>query len=355
MAILAARTRELPALMLGVLTAGARWAVLDSALPPARLAAQARSVRARALIACPGVPVPPELAWLPRLGETAPPDTTAPPGGATRTGGPQGCQAVTEVPLERRGYLSFTSGTTGEPKPVRAAERPLARFLSWYTAEYGLTAQDRFALLAGLAHDPLLRDVFTPLALGARLCVPGQDRVRDPARLASWLREHRVTVAHLTPQLGTLIAAAGVELPDLRLVLFGGDRLTYADVARFRAVAPAARLVNTYGTTETPQAQSVHEITGEPAGTGDPVPVGRGVDGTELLVLDAGGAPAATGELGEVVVRSRRLAEAYLDDELTRQRFSREPDGETAATAPATSAATTPKAASCWPGGPTDR
>ncbi|MET8002855.1 amino acid adenylation domain-containing protein [Nonomuraea glycinis] len=329
-AILAARTRELPALMLGVLTAGARWAVLDSALSPARLAAQARSVRARALIACPGVPVPPELAWLPRLGETAPPDSTAPPGGATRTGGPQDCQAVTEVPLERRGYLSFTSGTTGEPKPVRAAERPLARFLSWYTAEYGLTAQDRFALLAGLAHDPLLRDVFTPLALGARLCVPGQDRVRDPARLASWLREHRVTVAHLTPQLGTLIAAAGVELPDLRLVLFGGDRLTYADVARFRAVAPAARLVNTYGTTETPQAQSVHEITGEPAGTGDPVPVGRGVDGTELLVLDAGGAPAATGELGEVVVRSRRLAEAYLDDELTRQRFSREPDGETA-------------------------
>ncbi|MFI7454123.1 amino acid adenylation domain-containing protein [Nonomuraea sp. NPDC049714] len=58
-AILAARTRELPALMFGVLAAGARWAMLDPALPPARLAAQARSVRARALIACPGVPVPP--------------------------------------------------------------------------------------------------------------------------------------------------------------------------------------------------------------------------------------------------------------------------------------------------------
>lgn len=344
-AILAARTRELPALMLGVLTAGARWAVLDAALPPARLAAQARSVGARALIACPGVPVPPELAWLPRAGEAGPHDATpdgppeaTPAGGAiglagsasregAPAGGPEGCQAV---PPERRGYLSFTSGTTGEPKPVRAAERPLARFLSWYTAEFALTAQDRFALLAGLAHDPLLRDVFTPLVLGARLCVPGQDRVRDPARLASWLREHRVTVAHLTPQLATLIAAAGAELPDLRLVLFGGDRLTYADVARFRAVAPAARLVNTYGTTETPQVQSVHEITGEPAGTGDPVPVGRGVAGTELLVLDAGGNPAAAGELGEVVVRSRRLAQAYLDEELTRRRFTREPDGETA-------------------------
>ncbi|SDH69825.1 non-ribosomal peptide synthetase [Nonomuraea jiangxiensis] len=316
-AILAARTYELPALMLGVLGAGARWAVLDSALPPARLAAQARSAGARALIACPGVPVPPELAWLPEL--------AWPPRPAGGTG-----EASFPVAFEGRGYLAFTSGTTGEPKPVRAAERPLARFLAWYAAEFELTADDRFALLAGLAHDPLLRDAWTPLTLGATLHVPGQDRVRDPARLAAWLRERAVTVAHLTPQLATLIAAAGVELPDLRLVLFGGDRLTYADVARFAAVAPKARLVNTYGTTETPQAQAVYEITGPVPQTGDPVPVGHGVDGAELLVLDADGAPAAVGELGEVVIRSRRLAEAYLDDELTRLRFTREPDGETA-------------------------
>ncbi|MEV4896015.1 condensation domain-containing protein, partial [Nonomuraea sp. NPDC055795] len=350
-AILAARAGELPALMLGVLGAGARWAVLDSALPPARLAAQARSAGARALVACPGVPVPSDLAWLPNLAwlpctteppkPTEPPgpteraDPTEPPGPAERAdlaerAGPAGAGPSFPVPFEERGYLSFTSGTTGEPKPVRAAERPLARFLSWYAAEFELTSADRFALLAGLAHDPLLRDAWTPLTLGATLHVPAQDRVRDPARLAAWLRERAVTVAHLTPQLATLIAAAGVELPDLRLVLFGGDRLTYAEAARFAAVAPKARLVNTYGTTETPQAQAVHEITGRLGGTGDPVPVGRGVDGAELLVLDAGGAPAAVGELGEVVVRSRRLARAYLDEELTRLRFSREQDGETA-------------------------
>ncbi|MEV5503073.1 amino acid adenylation domain-containing protein [Nonomuraea fuscirosea] len=327
-AILAARTCELPALMLGVLGAGARWAVLDSALPAARLAAQARSAGARALIACPGVPVPAELSWLPQPDPLPEPAARTGPAGQPVLAGPDGGTAF-PVAVGRRGYLSFTSGTTGEPKPVRAAERPLARFLSWYAAEFGLTVDDRFALLAGLAHDPLLRDVFTPLTLGATLHVPDQERVRDPARLAAWLRERAVTVAHLTPQLATLIAAAGVELPDLRLVLFGGDRLTYAEAARFAAVAPKTRLLNTYGTTETPQAQAVCEITGPVPATGDPVPLGRGVDGAELLVLDAGGSPAAVGELGEVVVRSRRLAEAYLDDELTRRRFTREPTDET--------------------------
>ncbi|MET8993016.1 amino acid adenylation domain-containing protein [Nonomuraea wenchangensis] len=339
-AILAARTCELPALMLGVLGAGGRWAVLDPALPAARLAAQARAAGACALIACPGVTVPAELAWLPELPwlpePAAPPELAHSPhpdrfpelARSPETGGLAGLWEVGRVEFGERGYLAFTSGTTGEPKPVVAAEEPLARFLDWYAAEFALTADDRFALLAGLAHDPLLRDVWTPLTLGATLHVPDQDRVRDPARLAAWLRERAITVAHVTPQLATLIAAAGVELPDLRLVVFGGDRLTFADVARFAAVAPKARLVNAYGTTETPQAQAVHEITGQVGASGDPVPVGHGVDGAELLVLDAGGAPAAVGELGEVVVRSRRLAQAYAgDDELTRSRFSREPGG----------------------------
>ncbi|MEV4548943.1 amino acid adenylation domain-containing protein [Nonomuraea wenchangensis] len=319
-AILAARTYELPPLLLGVLGAGGRWAVLDPALPAARLEAQARAAGARALITCPGVPVPAELAWLPEL--PWPSET----GGVTGPG--RAAETLGRAKPGERGYLAFTSGTTGEPKPVVAAEEPLARFLDWYAAEFALTSDDRFALLAGLAHDPLLRDVWTPLALGATLHVPAQDRVRDPARLAAWLRERAITVAHVTPQLATLIAAAGMELPDLRLVVFGGDRLTFADVARFAAVAPKARLVNAYGTTETPQAQAVHEITGQVGASGDPVPVGHGVDGAELLVLDAGGSPAAVGELGEVVVRSRRLARAYAgDDELTRSRFSREPGG----------------------------
>ncbi|GAA3446650.1 non-ribosomal peptide synthetase [Planomonospora venezuelensis] len=337
-AILAARRVELPALLLGVLAAGARWAVLDPALPPARLAAQAAAVDARALLCCPGTAPPPELAGLA-------PVQPFPPGGgrAQEPGADAGRrplpEAVPVVPAGERGYLSFTSGSTGDPKPVRAAEGPLARFLGWYPEAYGLTGRDRFALLAGLAHDPLLRDALTPLVLGGPLHVPDQDDIRDPARLAGWLRDRAVTVAHLTPQLAVLVAAAGVPLPALRLVLFGGDRLTWAEAARFRQVAPAARLVNAYGTTETPQVQAVFEIAdgdradqagpGGPGGHGDAVPVGRGADGAELLVLGGNGLPAAVGELGEVVIRSRRLAEGYLDERLTRERFTTEADGET--------------------------
>ncbi|MFI6499018.1 amino acid adenylation domain-containing protein [Nonomuraea typhae] len=322
-AVLATRCPELPALLLGVLAAGARWAVLEPALPAARLAAQTAAVGAGSLLCCPGGVIPEELARLPRVVPEEPAKLPrVVPGELVHV--PRAGPAPSPRGDAARGYLSFTSGTTGLPKPVYATELPLARFLDWYPAAFRLTCDDRFALLAGLAHDPLLRDAFVPLVLGASLHVPEQDMIRDPARLARWLREQAITVAHLTPQFAQLLAAAGRPLPDLRLVVFGGDRLTWADAARMRAVAPAARLVNGYGTTETPQLQAVYEL-GDGEGAGD-VPVGRGVAGAELLVLARDGGPAAVGELGEVIVRSRRLAEGYLHED-TARRFETGADG----------------------------
>ncbi|UAC02201.1 amino acid adenylation domain-containing protein [Dactylosporangium vinaceum] len=299
--VLAARHPALPALLLGVLQGGARWAVLDSALPPARLLAQARSAGLAALLPGPGTQVPPELAEYPLITPG-----TARSGALTAEGG----------------YLAFTSGTTGVPKPVLATQRPLAHFLDWYPKAFGLTAADRFALLAGLAHDPLLRDAILPLTLGAQLCVPDQALVRDPRRLAAWLAERAVTVVHLTPQLARLLAAVpGAGLPALRLIGLAGDRLTGADVAALRRIAPRARILNLYGTTETPQVQAWHEVTGAEPGGGHPVPVGHGIPGAQLLVRTPGGGAAAVGELGEVVIRSRWLATGYLDAELTARRF----------------------------------
>ncbi|MPZ25906.1 MAG: amino acid adenylation domain-containing protein [Micromonosporaceae bacterium] len=304
-AVLATRHVALPALLLGVLCAGARWAILDTSLPAARLARQAAAADAKALLACPGATVPEELSHLTGI--------DLPAAATTATSAPDGT------------YLAFTSGTTGEPQAVLTPQDALADFLAWYAGTFALGPRDRFALLAGLGHDPLLRDAFAPLVVGARLAVPEQQWLRDPTRLHAWLREQRITVAHLTPQLTRLLTSDQTVAPlaDLRLVATAGDQLTAADVARLRALAPQARLVNLYGATETPQAHGWYEVPRHP--DGEVVPVGRGVAGSALVVVDRLGRPAAMGELGEVVVRSRRLATGYLDPELTRRRFSRTP------------------------------
>src|SRR6185312_16498257 len=86
-------------------------------------------------------------------------------------------------------YVAFTSGSTGIPKGVRGAHGPLSHFIKWHSATFSLNESDRFSLLSGHAHDPLLRDVFTPLCLGATLCIPDSEVIEITGQLAQWMRQ----------------------------------------------------------------------------------------------------------------------------------------------------------------------
>lgn len=287
------RRPDLVPAVLGVLGAGAAFAVHDRDLPAPRIAARVAASGARTGVPVGGA-VPAELHLVcPQWIEV-------------------GVEADASWPVARAGtddivHVGYTSGTTGAPREVRADGAPLRNFLSWYPRRYGLGPADRFAMLSGLGHDPLLRDVCTPLWLGATLCVPPPEYLRRPAELRDWLVGEAVTVAHVTPGLCRLLGLAedAPAVPGLRLVCCAGDRLTAADVAGVRAWAPAAKIVNAYGTTETPQVASAYEVGTEPVVD---VPVGDGAPGSRLLVLDDLGRPASVGELGSIVVRGPYLA-----------------------------------------------
>ena len=101
-----------------------------------------------------------------------------------------------------------------------------------------------------------------------------------------------------------------------------GDMLTRRDVSRLRKLAPSVTSINLYGTTETQRAFGFYAQ----ESTKEELPVGRGIDGVQLLVLNAAQGLAGIGELGEIYFRSPYLARGYNeDDELTRQRFITNP------------------------------
>jgi len=202
-----------------------------------------------------------------------------------------------------------------------------SHFVPWLAARFGLGPGDRYSMLSGLAHDPLHRDVFTPLCTGAAVCCPPPGTIAAGA-LPTWLDAAGVTVAHLTPALGQVVSepAEGVPagcLPGLRLAFFVGDVLTRRDVARLRELAPAVTVVNYYGSTETQRAVGHHVVRDDPrTGGREVIPLGRGGEGVQLLVLTAAADLAGVGERGEVHVRSPHLARSYVDDEaLTAERF----------------------------------
>jgi amino acid adenylation domain-containing protein len=219
--------------------------------------------------------------------------------------------------------IGFTSGSTGAPKGIVGRHGPLTHFLPWLAETFGLDERDRYSMLSGLSHDPLQREIFTPLCLGAAVCIPSPDDYESGARLAAWAAREHITVAHLTPALGQLLAQSPDGAPRisaLQLAFFVGDVLTRRDVLRLRELAPNVTCINYYGSTETQRAVGWF-LAAEPLQY-DVIPAGRGIRDVQLLVLNSAAQLCGIGELGEIHLRSPHLAQGYLGlDELTAERF----------------------------------
>jgi acyl-coenzyme A synthetase/AMP-(fatty) acid ligase len=299
----AQRVSHLPVALLSVWETGATAAIVDATLPAARVDECEQVVEPDWHLALDG----PEPFTVTVARETT--DRAAPVLG----GAPS--------------HILFTSGTTGRPAAVAASHGAIRRALGWYAHTFSPGPQDRVGLLAGLGHDPMLRDAFVPLLCGGVLAVPPPDVFAGPDRLLSFIGSAGLTILHCTPGLLELVlaahAVAGRGLESLRLVVSAGAALSLGTVRRLRAVC-GATVVNAYGSTETPQIASC-EVVSETFGRYDPslpddapVGIGTGVGGAELLLSE----PA-----GEIMVRSPNLATGYLAGTGAEARFLPDPLG----------------------------
>ena len=338
-AIYAHRSAPTAWAVLGTLAAGAAFVMLDPSYPETRLVEIARLAGLRGWLEIAAAGAPPAgleafLSGLAADGSLA--CRLRLPGG-----GPEAALDLLPAPAvggtvprgpDDIALVAFTSGSTGIPKGILGRHGPLSHFLPWTQERFGLDERDRHSMLSGLSHDPLQRDIFTPLCLGATLCVPPPDEIGTPGRLAAWMARQGVTVANLTPAMAQLLTelppdAEPVLVPSLRLTFVVGDILTRLDVDRVRRIAPHVTAANFYGSTESQRALGYHVIE-EAAGGGDAgrqreiLPLGRGMADVQLLVLRRDGGLAGIGEVGEIAIRSPHLAAGYLgDEELTRDRF----------------------------------
>ncbi|WP_432156317.1 amino acid adenylation domain-containing protein [Streptomyces sp. bgisy153] len=310
-AIHALRTPALALALVAVARSGAAFLVCDAAYPVRASRRRAERSAVKAWLTCDPAGLPEGLADAGVPAFIAGADAEGADGayadGADAAGAcAEGADAAGAHVQGAVAYVAHTSGTTGEARRILGGWEPVEHFLRWYTAAERIGPGVRGAVLSGLGHDPLLRDVFVPLWAGGTVVFPEAD-VRDAAAIARWLSDERIDLVHLTPGLGDALAdsAPGDGWPGLRLVGFGGEPLTWRTVDAWTALAPGARVLNLYGTTETPQVVSRFVAAGParpPAARhGARVPIGPGVEGVRLTVED-----------GELVVVTPHLAR-YAD------------------------------------------
>lgn len=197
---------------------------------------------------------------------------------------------------------------------------------------FNLSEKDNFGMLSGIAHDPIQRDMFTPLFFGAKIVIPSPEDIAFD-RLAAWMAKNEITVTHFTPAMGQImLGSQEPKILSLHHAFFVGDLLLKRDCRRLRDLAPNVNIVNMYGTTETQRAVSFFEIPSKNESPEsltdlpDVIPAGRGMKDVQLLVVDRENTKRIcdVGQVGEIYVRAGGLAEGYLGSELaesTKQKF----------------------------------
>lgn len=303
------RCATLPAVLLGVLRAGAAYVPLDPTYPTARVAWMAADCRARVILA--------SRALLPAME------------GSVRVltieDAPGEAQALSVVPEpDDLAYLMYTSGSTGVPKGVGVSHRNVLRTVTG-TQWLGLGPGRAVLQFAPVSFDASTFEIWGPLLNGGRLVVPPPGLPTIEA-LGQFIREQRIDTAFLTTALfRQLIEACPNELRGLSVLLAGGEPMPVATMRAAWKALPRTSLFNMYGPTECTTFATGYAVT-DPDDIGATVPIGRPVTNTTAYVLDAERNPVPVGIPGALHLGGEGVAQGYWQrPELTAQQFIEDP------------------------------
>ena len=202
--------------------------------------------------------------------------------------------------------ILFTSGTTGDPKPVRLTTGNLLASAAASAFRLGFDPDDRWLATLPLHHaggvSPVLRMPIYGMTVVLR-------QGFDAGGTADDLNEYDATAVSLVPtMLRRMLDRRGTLAESLRVVLLGGAPASTELIERCRNYS--VPVVPTYGTTET--ASQIATARPKQAFE-NPESVGRPLFLTEVRIVDEAGDPLPAGEPGEIVVDGPTVTPGYYE------------------------------------------
>jgi amino acid adenylation domain-containing protein len=225
------------------------------------------------------------------------------------------------------GYIIYTSGSTGMPKGVVKNHQNQLYAVKLRTNANHVCVQDKIALLpSGTAN--AVANTFLALLNGAEL-LPFDVNEGGVPSLASWLSEQRVSICQIaTPLFRRLceILTGKEDFSALRILRMRSESVQKSDFLLYQKYFPPSCLfLNGLSTSET-SVFTEYLMDQRSVISGNEIPVGYGMEGTEVLLLDDDAKDVGFDQIGEMVVRSKCLSPGYWNNpELTSTKFKPDP------------------------------
>jgi amino acid adenylation domain-containing protein len=214
-------------------------------------------------------------------------------------------------------YILYTSGSTGRPKGVMLSHGNAACFVDWCSDVFKPSERDRFSSHAPFHFDLSILDIYVSLKHGATLVIVEEQLGKEPARLAPWIAEKKLTVWYSAPSILSLLGQFGKldqhDYSSLRLVLFAGEVFPIKYLKLLKSLWRHPRYFNLYGPTETNVCTFYEVPSLIPDSQNEPVPIGMACSYCEPLVVNEGGSKVAAGAEGELCIAGPSVLQGYWD------------------------------------------
>ena len=305
-ALMAARTPETIAAMLGILKAGGAFVPIDPLDPPARIDHLIRAADVAAIMG--DVPRGVDTRGLPVLPIELRKSGESP--------------SVPPQSGESAAYIIFTSGTTGTPKGVVVPHSAVLNLAGALQSRiYGTRRNMTVSVNAPFSFDASIKQI-TQLLNGHCLALVPHDVRRDSAALFRLMDELSMDVFDCTPSHLKVLINGGFgerRSPYPSVLLVGGEPI---DEELWRTLANhPVEAWNVYGPTETTVNASVARIENGVAPN-----IGRPLDNVTVRIVDEDARPAPIGAAGEIWIGGSGVASGYIGaPEETSRRFLSDP------------------------------
>lgn len=214
-------------------------------------------------------------------------------------------------------YIMYTSGSTGRPKGVLGHHQGVLNYYQYLHEAYDVGSGDVVLQIAPLTFDASLRDLVSPLTVGAKVVLLDQKQGQDPVIMLCKIREHRVTcLLSLSPsRLNSLVEARlehEAHADSVRLVLLSGEALYRSLAQRTQFLfGNHVSLVNQYGPTECTMTSTYCLIT-EQVSEQEVISIGSPITQYQVYLLDPDLNPTSSQAGGEIYLSGPGLTWGYL-------------------------------------------